>query len=178
MRQPADAEVVMPGVPSLAGIEVVGLDAAETRELRRRVLYGHIPDETAVYPQDDRRGSFHLGARAPGGELVAVASWYPEATDVRPAPSPFRLRGMAVAPGYEGRGVGRLIFQAGVAELETRGGDLLWANARDTAVGFYTRAGMSVVGDGFMAAGGLPHHVVVLELASGEPPPMSGPAGG
>ena len=159
-----------------ARIELIGLDAAETRELRRRVLYGHIPGATAVYPQDDRPGSFHLGARAPGGELVAVASWSPETTEVRPARAPFRLRGMAVAPSHEGRGVGRLIFRAGMEELKRRGCDLLWANARDTAIGFYTRAGMAVVGDGFVAAGGLSHHVVVLQLAAGEPD--GGPAGG
>lgn len=153
----------------MAGIEVVRLEAAETRDLRRRVLYGHDPDETAVYPQDGSPGSFHLGATAPEGGLVAVASWYPEPTDRRPAAAPYRLRGMAVAPGHAGRGVGRLIFLAGVAELHNSGADLLWANARDTALEFYRRAGMTVVGDGFPAAGGLLHHVVLLALAPTEP---------
>ena len=154
---------VVPKETPAGTIEVIRLQAAGTRELRRRVLYGHVPDETAVYPHDGQPGSFHLGARADGA-LVAVASWYPEATDRRPARAPWRLRGMAVDPTYEGRGVGRLVFQAGVAELQSRGADLLWANARDGALEFYRRLGMTVVGDGFLAAGGLPHHVVVLDL--------------
>jgi hypothetical protein len=43
---------------------------------------------------------------------------------------------------------------------------VLWANARDTALGFYVSYGMHVVGDGFVATPGLPHHVVVLDLVS------------
>lgn len=150
-------------------IEVIRLQPAGTRELRRRVLYGHVPGETAVYPRDGQPGSFHLGARADGA-LVAVASWYPEATDLRPSRAPYRLRGMAVDPTHQGRGVGRLVFQAGVAALKARNADLLWANARDDALGFYGRLGMTVTGDGFLTAGGLSHHVVVLDLPAAARP--------
>jgi hypothetical protein len=41
----------------------------------------------------------------------------------------------------------------------------MWADARDSALGFYRRAGMEVVGDSYITeATGLPHHTVVLDL--------------
>ena len=49
--------------------------------------------------------------------------------------------------------------------LESLGVELLWAHARDTALSFYTRAGFTVVGDGFVTPDtGLPHHLVTLSL--------------
>lgn len=150
-------------------------DAGDAAALRRRVLYAHLPDATGSYPQDDRPGAVHLGLADPPGVLVAVASWYPEATEARPAAAPYRLRGMAVDPPRQGRGLGRVLFRAGLDELGRRRADLLWANARDPVIGFYERLGMSVVGPGFLAAGGIPHHVVVLDLTEpGAHPPPAG----
>jgi hypothetical protein len=41
----------------------------------------------------------------------------------------------------------------------------VWANARDSALGFYERAGFTVAGDGFVTDDTrLPHHAVVLDL--------------
>jgi predicted GNAT family N-acyltransferase len=39
----------------------------------------------------------------------------------------------------------------------------LWANGRDTALGFYERFGFRVVGDGIVLSG-LPHHRIELDL--------------
>jgi hypothetical protein len=43
---------------------------------------------------------------------------------------------------------------------------VVWAKARDTALGFYLRLGWVVVGEGFVY-NGLPHHTAVLDLARG-----------
>ena len=145
-------------------MRVEHVQAEDTYDLRRRVLYGHWPEAEVHYPEDEREGAFHLGARDEGGRLVAVASWYPETSPFFPVRRAYRLRGMAVDATRHGQGTGRLLFEAGVGELRARDVEVLWANARDSAVPFYRRLGMSVMGDGFVAAGGIPHHVVVLEL--------------
>jgi predicted GNAT family N-acyltransferase len=42
----------------------------------------------------------------------------------------------------------------------------VWAKARDSALDFYLRCGFRVVGEQFMEpASGMPHHLVVRELA-------------
>ena len=56
-----------------------------------------------------------------------------------------QLRGMAVDPGYQRRGVGRRLL----AEIERVAGengvDLIWANARTPAAEFYRRNGWEIV---------------------------------
>jgi GNAT superfamily N-acetyltransferase len=69
----------------------------------------------------------------------------------------WQLRGMAVEPRHQGTGVGRCLLAEAEGELRAAGGTGLWANARDTAIGFYERAGWVVVGGGYEVVG-LPHH--------------------
>lgn len=145
-------------------MKVVEIAAEETHELRRLVLREGRADAEVRFPQDDRPGAFHLGVLDPGaGRLVAVATLFPDETPWRPGQAAWRLRGMAVAPERQGSGVGRLLLDEALVQLRVRGATVLWANARDTAIPFYERLGMEVVGDGFLEIG-IPHHVVVLDL--------------
>lgn len=150
-------------------MRVVSLDVSRTHDLRRRVLRGDRPEADVRFPQDDRAEAFHLGVLDETGAVVAVATYSPEPTPLRPGRRAFRLRGMAVDPEHQGRGLGRLLFEAGLRELRRRGAEVLWANARDSALDFYRRRGMEVVGEGFLAAGGIPHHVVMLDVGPGDP---------
>jgi len=61
--------------------------------------------------------------------------------------------------------VGRALMRA-VADLaKTRGAEILWANGRDTALGFYTSIGFRVAGDGFVDGEmHLGHHVVIAGI--------------
>jgi GNAT superfamily N-acetyltransferase len=145
---------------------VAEIEAAQTHDLRRRVLRGG-RDEHLVFHEDDRPGAFHLGARpAPGAPLVAVASFAPEATPHRPGRRAARLRGMITEPELQGQGYGRWLLDDAVARLRAGGVEVLWANARDSALGFYVRLGFDVVGEGFLGGPGndIPHHIVVLDL--------------
>jgi GNAT superfamily N-acetyltransferase len=147
-----------------APLVVAEIDAQRTHDLRRRVLREGMPDQNVDFAHDRDPGAIHLAALE-GERVVAVATFWPE-----PAPAVIdahgaavRLRGMAVDPEWQGQGLGRLLMKHAYALLPRRGFDLLWANARDTAIGFYERMGMDVVGEGFVAVG-LPHHVVVRRL--------------
>jgi GNAT superfamily N-acetyltransferase len=146
---------------------IVGdIEAAHTHDLRRRVLRdGHA--EHLVFPEDDRPGAFHLGGwLVHGGPLVAVASFSPEPTPHRPGRRAARLRGMVTEPGNQGQGLGRGLLEEALRRLRAGGIEVLWANARDSAIGFYERLGFEVIGEGFLAgpAGDIPHHIVVLDL--------------
>jgi GNAT superfamily N-acetyltransferase len=145
---------------------VAEIEAAQTHDLRRRVLRDGRP-ENLVFPEDDRPGAFHLGVReAPGGPLLAVASFSPEETPYRPGRRAVRLRGMATDQAHQGRGIGRRLLEEAVERLRVDGVEALWGNGRDRALAFYHRLGFEVVGDGFLAgpAGDIPHHVVLLDL--------------
>jgi GNAT superfamily N-acetyltransferase len=157
-----------PGSPAPVspGVLVGDIEAAQTHDLRRRVLRDG-RSEHLVFPEDDRPGALHLGAwEEPGGPLLAVASFSPEPTPHRPGRRAARLRGMVTEPVRQGQGLGRGLLAEAVGRLRARGIEALWANARDSALGFYGRLGFETVGEGFLAgpAGDIPHHIVVLDL--------------
>lgn len=150
-------------------VRVKEVTAPETHSLRRLVLREGRADSVVEFPGDDLPGALHLAAvpgeaeDGAGGEVVGVASFFPSPLEGRPA---FQLRGMAVLPELQGSGVGSLLLEEGVARLRAAGVPLVWANGRDSALGFYERRGWKVVGDGYeYGPMSLPHHLVVLQLS-------------
>lgn len=69
----------------------------------------------------------------------------------------WQLRGMAVDDGLQGKGYGKKLLDALVAEVEAP----LWCNARTSAVPFYEKAGWKVVSDTFDIPGVGPHQRMV-----------------
>lgn len=158
------------------GFSVVELDAAVTHPLRASVLRRGTPSSAVVLDGDADADTLHLGVRTADGNVVAVSTWLrrkaPDVIDrsdlqaessapVGPA-SAVQLRAMATSPDVQGRGIGARLLGAGVERAFAAGADVVWANARDTALGFYRRHGFVVVEPGFVdATTALPHHVVV-----------------
>jgi thiamine transport system ATP-binding protein len=163
----ADRLVEMAGPPA---IRVVRVGAPETHELRRKVLRAGTPSDRVQLPGDEDVGTAHLAAVDAAGRVVGVATLVDAPCEPRPGAPARQLRGMAVDPAWQGRGVGRMLLD-GLAELaRAEGAEVLWANARDTALGFYLRGGFIVAGEGFVTTDtALPHHRVVLDL----PPSLS-----
>ena len=138
-------------------MRVVELTAEQTHALRRAVLRRADPEAIVVFECDHDPATFHLGViedRNP----IAISTWIP-------APPSAQLRGMAVEPSRQGQGLATRLLEAGYERLRSLGVAHLWAHARDTALSFYTRAGFTVVGDGFVTPDtGVPHHLVTLSL--------------
>ncbi len=94
--------------------------------------------------------------------MVAVSTWLVRPFAEDPDVPAVQLRAMATAPDLRGSGLGGVLLEAGVARALAGGAGVVWANARDSALGFYERHGFSAVGDGFVdPTTALPHHVVV-----------------
>jgi len=161
----ADRVVMMDDVNG-PDLHVVELRPDDTHDLRRRVLRDGTASDDVVFPGDDDPTTVHLGLVDRDGTLVAVSSWAarpfpdgPTGPTGRAGLAEVQLRGMAVDPAVQGRGAGTVLLAAGLERAVAAGTDVVWANARDTALAFYARHGFSVVGDGFVdAATGLAHH--------------------
>ena len=146
-------------------LSIVELAPEDTYELRRRVLREGRTDATVVFDGDGEEGTTQLGARDAGGRLVGVSTWLWRPCPVDPGQRDRQLRGMAVERSRQGCGVGAALLAAGVEEAERLGASAVWANARDTALGFYSRHGFEVVGEGFVdETTGLPHHRIRIEF--------------
>lgn len=144
-------------------VRVIEIEAVATYDLRRRLLRDSWAGAEVAFPEDEVPGALHLGV-IDDDVLLAVASFSPEATPYSPTARAARLRGMAVEPTAQGAGVGRRLVEVGVQRLRVEGFEILWANGRDTALGFYRRLGWRVMGAGFRNANGIPHHVIMREL--------------
>jgi GNAT superfamily N-acetyltransferase len=130
-----------------------------TFPLRLEVLRPGGTLEDCRFQSDVIPGGFHVGTFL-DGRCVAVGSFSPEGHPQFSAGTPYRLRGMASAADVRGRGAGSLLLDLAYAELERRGADLLWCNARETAIAFYGRMGFTGEGPLFMIAGIGPHQVM------------------
>lgn len=142
------------------------ISAAETHSLRKAVLRNGSDTAVLVFEGDNEVDTFHLGAYV-GDNLVGIGSFLsrpcPDAPGIVPS---VQLRGMAVSTHLQSGGIGALLMRAAVEDVRAAGAAVLWANARDAALGFYRdRLGMSVSADGFIdTTTGLPHHRVWLHL--------------
>jgi GNAT superfamily N-acetyltransferase len=148
---------------------VVEITAEQTHDLRLRILRDGTPTTNVHFPQDDDPTTFHLGVSF-NGNIVVTSTWTPEAAPGHDGVPALHLRGMAADTAVQSMGLGRLLFEAGTALAREHGKQLVWAWARDSALGFYTKLGMRIEGDGFISdETQLPHHVVVLDVAGGHP---------
>ena len=152
--------------------------ASETFDLRWRVLRPHQRLEEVRLQGDEDPDTAFFAARDPAsGNILATASvhreappWEPQARSGRDHAGPesrlvvpqearfaggneganaWRLRAMATADGFRGRGLGQRVLEAIIDQVSVAGGGLVWCGARIGAVPFYERAGFSTLGDSY-----------------------------
>lgn len=139
--------------------KILFLQADDVLSLRARVLRPGQDISKAKMPMDNEPTTFHLGLFI-DDNLACVATFHEDSFAQLPAKLPYRLRGMATAFEFQGRGAGQQILQAATVELQKRNCDLLWCNAREKAFHFYEKCGFSFYGDMFDIAEIGPHKVM------------------
>jgi predicted GNAT family N-acyltransferase len=153
----------------MAEYRVVPIDAADTHDLRLRVLRAGTPSSDVEWVGDNLDTTVHLGVVDDSNAIVAISTWLimPSPDVTEPGAIGVQLRGMATepSPAIRGVGVGALLLQAGIEIARQRDADHVWANARTAVLGFYTRVGFEIVSGEFMSkATDLPHRRILLHL--------------
>jgi GNAT superfamily N-acetyltransferase len=137
-------------VGTLGGMEVdVELIlAAASYPIRHAVLRPHQSIEDVPFKEDDEAGTATFGAIERGsGAVVGAATVFrdpapfdaPQAgvpSGVRSEASTWRLRGMATRADAQGQGIGSMVLNAALDHVAAEGGDLVWCNARVSALTF------------------------------------------
>jgi GNAT superfamily N-acetyltransferase len=148
-------------------LKVVDLTVEETYGLRLSVLRHDTPTKAVSFTEDAWPNSWHLGIVSPDGDIVATSSWVPRPCVALAGDNAIQLRGMATSIALHGRGIGGVLLEAGCERARILGFELVWANARDRALGFYARHDFQVVGDGFIDTHTqLAHHVITRRLGA------------
>jgi GNAT superfamily N-acetyltransferase len=132
------------------------VEPALTRPLRQRVLRPH--ESLEELASHEPPGVHAVGAFA-GDELIAVGFVCPDGE-----PGDWRVRGMATAPGYRGRGAGAAILEQLVEHARAQGATRVWCNARTPALGLYERAGFERESDEFEIPGIGPHFLMARRV--------------
>ncbi|MEM8495666.1 MAG: GNAT family N-acetyltransferase [Planctomycetota bacterium] len=149
------------------GLVVDVIQAGQTHALRHAVLRPHQPIQEMVYEGDDLPTTVHLGALVGSGgsrRLVGVVTLSVAPMPDMPRLGDHRLRGMAVEPSEQGRGVGGRLIGEAFRHISRRGGQRIWCNARVSAMGFYRRHGFAIHGDEFDLPGIGPHYVLYADV--------------
>jgi hypothetical protein len=145
--------------------EVREISAATTLPLRQIVLKPFLHSDDCGNPGDLDPSTFHLGLFQ-ANALLSVGTFLNEPHVYFSAGNPFRLRGMATAPKYQGQGLGQILLQQGVTLLRKKQCDLLWCNARLKAFKFYEKMGFFYKGEFFDLDRIGPHKVMYKYLNS------------
>ncbi|KAI0839725.1 GCN5-like N-acetyltransferase [Hypoxylon sp. FL0890] len=143
-------------------ITVRPISAPETYALRHAVLWPNKPVSYVQLP-DDEAGQ-HFGAfinpsnegddkdkddnkiKDNGGsaELVSIISLF-----IDDESGAARFRKFATAPAWQGKGVGSALLAYTIEAAARKGATSIWCDARQSALGFYQRFGMSGEGEPF-----------------------------
>lgn len=147
-------------------LRVERVTAERLHELRRRVLRN---DDPAIYhpdPRDDDATSIHYGGLL-GERLVVSASFFPSAPPMNSSLVTYQLRYMATDFDVQGRGYGARMLEFAEDDLRTHGVEQIWANGRDTALGFYQAVGwLTVEGSEHLSPETLLPHTVIYKRLS------------
>lgn len=111
------------------------------------------------FPEDQLEAARHAGAFLQD-QLVGIVSLYPVPWQ---APGGWQLRGMAVDPDHQGRGIGARLLQFVEQDRARAEVPYLWCNARTQAVRFYHRHGWRAIGEPFEIPGVGPHNRMVKQ---------------
>ena len=140
---------------------MIELTAVQTHPLRLDVLRRGTASRDVAFPEDELASTLHLGVEL-DGVVVGISTWIQNAHPDLPARRGIQLRGMATAPQFQGHGIGGLILETGVERMFASGHEMVWARARDTALGFYQRHGFVRRGVGYVdLSTQIPHHDIV-----------------
>ncbi|MBV8444901.1 MAG: GNAT family N-acetyltransferase [Candidatus Dormibacteraeota bacterium] len=147
----------------VAGLEIRAVTAEAVRPLRHRVLRADMALESERTESDDRPATVHLAA-FDGDEIVGVMTVFADPSPLGDSTAQ-RIRWMAVDPARQRGAIGTALLEAGLAIARKRRAVSVWADARDTALGFYERHGFRPSGPSFIdPETGLAHTPVVLDL--------------
>lgn len=129
-------------------IEIKPIHFEETYPIRQVVLRPNLPKSTCFFEGDQEDTTFHFGLFETN-ILVGIISLFKNNHDYFSEINQYQIRGMAVLPEYQKLGFGQKLVEYSQNYLKQKNTDLIWFNAREKAVGFYSKIGYRVFGEAF-----------------------------
>jgi len=129
-------------------IQISEISTLETFIVRHPVLRPGKPIETCHFDGDDLNTTKHFGLFE-NNVLAGVISLFKKDDGTFADDNQFQIRGMAVLENLRKRGFGELLVRHVENVVAKEKGKLVWFNAREVAVKFYSNLGYQIIGDAF-----------------------------
>jgi GNAT superfamily N-acetyltransferase len=129
-------------------ISIKKINYLDTFPVRSAVLRQGKPIETCSFLGDETVGTTHFGLYIENN-IIGVASVFTSNNENFDNKTQLQLRGMAILKEYQNMGFGKLLIEEIFNFIESTQVELLWFNARETAVPFYEKLGCIKKGNSF-----------------------------
>ncbi len=143
--------------------EIKEISAFETIIVRHPVLRFGKPIESCRFEGDDLPTTTHFGLFYED-VLSAVISLFIAKNILFLEENQFQIRGMAVLEQHQKKGFGEALLNYCENQIRNNSGEIIWFNARETAIGFYEKSAYQNIGDGFEIADIGIHYVLFKKL--------------
>jgi ribosomal protein S18 acetylase RimI-like enzyme len=140
------------------------INSTETYPVRHIVLRAGKPIESCQFDGDELVSTHHFGYYL-NNQIIGVISLFEIKHEQFVAQKSFQIRGMAVLPSFQKQGIGEALVKEAEKFCTTQKADLIWFNARTTAVGFYQKMGYEIVGSEFEINEVGPHFLMFKYLS-------------
>ena len=144
-------------------IEIKKISAFETIIVRHPVLRAGKPIESCNFEGDDLPSTVHFGLNLQN-QLIAVISAFEVKNKLFTEENQHQIRGMAVLEEFQKSGFGEQLLNYCENQIRLKKGELIWFNARETAVGFYKKSGYEIIGGQFEIPDVGPHYVLFKKI--------------
>lgn len=144
-------------------MEIKKITAFDTIIVRHPVLRPGKPIETCHFEGDDLPTTAHYGLYVEN-LLIAVISAFKVQNKLFSEENQYQIRGMAVLEEFQKKGFGEELLKHCENEISVAKGELIWFNARETAVGFYKKSGYEILGDQFEIPDVGPHYILFKSI--------------
>ena len=143
--------------------EIKEISAFETIIVRHPVLRFGKPIESCQFEGDDLPTTSHFGLFYED-QLSAVISVFKAKNILFLEENQFQIRGMAVLEQHQKKGFGDVLLKYCENQIRNNRVEIIWFNARQTAIGFYEKYQYQKIGDGFEIADIGIHYVLFKKL--------------
>ena len=146
-------------------IKVNRIKASESYSIRHRVLWPHLVKESdCTIDIDFRDDARHFGALM-DQKIVGIGSFFHTPHERFPnAEKPYRLRAMATESESRGMNAGATLIKEAVKALRKEGVDFIWCDAREVAIGFYSKLGFDRIDEWYEKPNVGPHQLMFLDF--------------
>jgi len=138
------------------------INAEVTIPVRHAVLRVGKPVSSCVFEGDNLPSTKHFGVFE-NQKLVGVITVLEKTNAFFLSKKQFQIRGMAVLSEFQYQGYGFDLMQIAEKYIQDQQGNIIWLNARLSAVAFYEKLSYQIIGDSFEILGIGTHFVMLKE---------------